>query len=112
MTARLPAEQEARPLKGGPYLPAGEIGRKLCHEPQARLGGFNLDEFPTRLDRNRISGVATIVQIQLDGLLYIGEGRFAGVALADAARKSGHARHVAAILFLLQNHSVPQACSP
>ena len=33
VTARLPPEHEARQFQGGPYLPAGEIGRKLCHEP-------------------------------------------------------------------------------
>lgn len=35
VTAGLPAKHEARTFQGVPYLPAGEIGRKLCHEPGA-----------------------------------------------------------------------------
>ena len=112
MTTRLSAEHEARTFQGGSYLPTGEVGRKLCHEPRARLGGFDLDEFPPRLERNWISGVATVVQVQCDGFPYIGEGRFAVVALADAPRKRGHARHAAAVLLLFQNNGVPHLRPP
>jgi hypothetical protein len=107
VTAILPSENEASPLQRRTNLSTRQVDRKLDHVLRFSLRGLDFDELLAGLSGNRIAGVATVLQVKLDGLSDVGQRFGSRVALADASRQGRDTGDIAAVRFLFQDNRVP-----
>jgi hypothetical protein len=111
MAPLLAAEDEAGAFQRGTDLAPGQTGGELGH-PRGHgiaadwLCGFDLDEFLAGFGGDRITGIAAILQIELNGLADVGQGFGPRVALTDTPGQSRNANHVSPVGFPLQDNRV------
>src|SRR5690242_20637463 len=89
--ARSSAARTSRPDR-----PVGSLA--TCSQ-SLRLRGVDFDKLLAGLGRNRITGVAAILDVQLNRLADVGQRLGAVVPLAHAPRQRRHARDIASIFF-------------
>jgi hypothetical protein len=107
VTAVLPPETETGPLQRRTNLPTRQVDRKLGHVLRFSLRSLDLDELLAGFGRNRVAGVAAVLQVKLDRLTDVSQRFGPGIALADASRHGRDAGDIATVCFLFQDDRVP-----